>query len=298
MTQQQRIRQPIVSGQFYEEDFELLVDQIKDCFTNKFGPGEFPLNERSKHVKAIIVPHAGFMCSGACAAWAYKEMGESEFPDTFIILGTNHQSTTTSTCDLDWETPLGVVRSDKEIIQELESEGMLISNRDHQFEHSIETQLPFLQFVSKDYLKDLKIVPILVGNNYDDYTELITKILKKLEKKVIFIVSGDFTHFGSNYSYNPFNTNIKNNLTALDKSIINPLLKLDTNAFLKEINKTQATVCGKYPIAALIDILNIFDSNTPGKLMNVQLLQYYNSGDIFGDYSSAVGYAAIKFEYK
>ncbi|MBS3097212.1 AmmeMemoRadiSam system protein B, partial [Candidatus Woesearchaeota archaeon] len=83
-------RKPIVAGQFYEGDFGALDKQINDCFESKFGPGALPLGKREKNVLGIIAPHAGYVFSGPCAAWAYKEVAESKFPDLFIMLGLSH----------------------------------------------------------------------------------------------------------------------------------------------------------------------------------------------------------------
>ena len=81
------VRKPVVSGMFYESGFGELNNQIEDCFKHKFGPGDLPVNKRYKKISGVIVPHAGYLYSGQCATWAYKEIAESEFPDIFIMIG-------------------------------------------------------------------------------------------------------------------------------------------------------------------------------------------------------------------
>ena len=142
------IRKPIVAGQFYPADPEALEQELKKSFTHKFGPGSLPGKRTGKKVYAAISPHAGYFFSGAGAAHVFKEIGEAEFPDTYIILGVNHTGPWTCTSDEDWETPLGTVKCDTELAKKLGEKGIPIKNPSHHGEHSIEVQLPFLQFVS------------------------------------------------------------------------------------------------------------------------------------------------------
>ncbi|MBT7902445.1 AmmeMemoRadiSam system protein B [Candidatus Woesearchaeota archaeon] len=294
------IRKPYVAEQFYSDDFAELNDQVKNCFIKKNGPGEFSLNTRSKNIKAVIVPHAGYAYSGPCAAWAFKELGETKFPDTIIILGVNHSNNLTCCSDLDWETPFGMVKPDSEFIQKLSEENIPIENQDHEFEHSIEVQLPFLQFISKDYLKKLRIAPILIGDS--NVSEIASKIFAaitslnsnlKENRNFLIIVSSDFTHYGRNYRYIPFETGIKERVKEFDMNYIEAIKKMDSNLFLSEVNKKMGTVCGQFAIATMMELLQKLN---PNQKINVSLLQYYSSGDIIGDFKNSVSYAALKFE--
>ena len=112
------VREPSVSGQFYESSFDSLNKQIENCFHDKRGPGDLPVEKRSdQRISAVIVPHAGYMFSGACAAWAHKEIAESNFPDAFILLGPNHFGTGSGLSIGDWRTPLGLVKTHKDLIR-------------------------------------------------------------------------------------------------------------------------------------------------------------------------------------
>jgi len=288
------VRSPIVAGMFYEDDPEKLKKQIERCFfNNKFGPGSLPLKERNKKIIGIIAPHAGYQFSGMGQAWGYKELAESELADTYIVLGTNHTGIGRS-CTLldDFDTPLGIVRTDTEFAQKLIDSGFIIQNKEvHNKEHSIEVQLPFLQFVNEG--KEFKILPIAVSHNtnYELFGKKIIETAKELNRKICLICSSDFTHFGVNYAYMPFSENIKDNLEKLDKGAIEFIQKLDAWLFLNYVDETGATICGRDAIATMISACNAI-----GGKRKVKLLKYYTSGDVVNDYGNAVGYASIVIE--
>jgi AmmeMemoRadiSam system protein B len=286
------VRKPIVSGQFYADDFDELNTQIKESFNSKFGPGALPLKKRSKEILGIIAPHAGYMYSGPGAAWAYKEIAESKFADLYIMLGLSHSGFKTCISLEDWETPFGIVKTDKEFGKKLIKKGVLLNEEAHKHEHSIEVQLPFLQFANKDYLKQIKILPMIVSPDkpYDEIANMINDAIKESKLKVCIITSSDFTHFGFNYGYFPFNENIKENIYGLDKGAINYIKELNAYRFLDYTDQTGATICGKYPIAVALELSKLLG----GK--KAKLLHYYTSGDIIEDYGSAVGYASIIIE--
>jgi len=286
-------RKPIVAGMFYPADFEDLSNQINDSFHSKFGPGSLPLKKRNKEIKGIIAPHAGYKFSGPAAAWAYKEIAESKLADIYIMLGLSHQGLPSCISLEDWETPLGIVEVDKDFQSALmANSGLKQDEKAHANEHSIEVQLPFLQFANKDHLKQLKIAPIIVSEdkNYKEIAQAIVKTIEQTGKKAIIIASSDFTHYGVNYGYFPFQDNAKENMHKIDKEAIEQIKNLDPKAFLDYISNTGATICGKIPIATLIDSCKLLGAK------KAELLHYYTSGDIVKDYSSAVGYGAISVE--
>lgn len=286
-------RKPIVAGMFYESGFDGLDKQINACFNSKSGPGDLPVKKREKNIFGIIAPHAGYQFSGPCAAWAYKEIAESKFADVYIMLGLSHSGCRSCVSLEDWETPFGTIRVDKEFNRVLmANSGLKQDEGAHSQEHSIEVQLPFLQFANKDYLDKLKIAPVIISGDIDckDIARAIAKTVKQTMRKAVIIASSDFTHFGLNYGYFPFSDNIKENMYSLDKKAIEYIKKLDSARFLYHIEKTGATICGKMPIAAMIETTKLLGAK------KACLLHYYTSGDIISDYSSAVGYAAIVVE--
>lgn len=285
------LRKPIVAGQFYEKDKEKLTEQIEGCFRHRLGPGALPKKQRKGMIIGVVSPHAGYPYSGPCAAHAYKAIAESEFPDLYVLLGPSHFAFHKTCFSMDdWETPLGVAKTDGDFGGLLEANMIDIIPFPHKEEHSIEVQLPFLQYISKG--KEMRFVPIMIADDWKDTAPLIARAIKQYEsrdKKVCIITSSDFTHYGFNYGFIPFIENIKNNLYALDKGAIDEILKVNAFGFVNYCGKTGATICGRAPIAAMLTILKELAKCKAG------LLKYYTSGDMTGDYDNSVGYAAIGF---
>ncbi|MBD3248911.1 AmmeMemoRadiSam system protein B [Candidatus Woesearchaeota archaeon] len=284
-------RKPVAAGMFYEDDFSELDKQIITCFEE--GTGSLPASKKDKDIKGIIAPHAGYAFSGKCQAWAYKEVGEAEMPSVYIVLGTNH-SGIGGTCTLieDFEMPFGKVKVDKEFAKSMIGKSINENKEAHSKEHSIEVQLPFLQFVNKDRLKEVMIVPILVrhGEDYERLAKDIVNTAKQLDRKIIVIASSDFTHYGISYAYIPFTDNVNKKVHEMDKKAIEFLEKMDAFSFIEYVNTNQMTVCGAYAIAAAVETCKLLGGEK-GKL-----LRYYTSGDVTGDYGNSVGYGAILFK--
>jgi AmmeMemoRadiSam system protein B len=285
-------RKAVVAGMFYEDNEEKLDNQITKCFKSDFGPGRIPEARKEKKILGVVAPHAGYQFSGPGQAHCYKEIGEAEEADVYVILGTAHSGFETAALTMeDFETPYGIVKVDEDFAKNLIEKGAAIEDKyPHVREHSIEVQLPFLQFVNKD--KEIKIVPIVVGHNtnHKKLGRAIADISKLLGKKIIIIASSDFTHYGISYGYMPFKDNVKENLEKLDKRAIKWLEKLDEDSFLMEIEEKQMTVCGAKAIAAMIVACKELGAD------KVRVLEYYSSGDITKDWGSAVGYASIIVE--
>src|SRR3989338_5047411 len=99
------------AGELYEAKEFDLDKQITACFEDKNGPGDLPLSKRESKIQAIIAPHSAYNLSGPCAAWAYKEIAESGFPDLYIILAAGHEPTENTVGMQGYETPLGLART-------------------------------------------------------------------------------------------------------------------------------------------------------------------------------------------
>ncbi len=284
------MRSVIVAGQFYEANPRLLEKQIAECFTGKKGPGELPVSKRKGFVLGAICPHAGYIFSGMCAAWSYKEIGEAEIPDLYIIAAPSHTGFGSGISTDIWQTPLGEIRVDKKFAEAfMKKSGLKENELAHVEEHAIEVQLPFLQFVNKNDINRIKILPIVLSDDVD-YKKLamdLKETIVETGKKVCFIASSDFTHYGHNYGYVPFTSDVPERLYKLDADAIKFIIKRDDEGFLKYVYETGATICGAIPIAFMLRTV---------KFSKAELLQYYTSGDIVGDYKSAVGYASIVFK--
>ncbi len=285
-----RIREPVAAGLFYESNPKLLQQQIEQAFKDDFGPGALPIKNRTGFVYGAIVPHAGYSYSGPAAAWAYKELGEAKPAETYVILGPNHtgmggSGITTAA----FSTPFGVVRTDKKLADYLIRKGTIKEDDlPHMKEHSIEVQLPFLQFINRD-VESWKILPVVLSDDVD-YKQFATDLKEgiiDLNRDVTVIASSDFTHYGNAYRYIPFSLDVRDNIKKLDEGAIEWIKKRDDEGFLKYIENTGATICGAIPIATL---LRMMVNRKP------DFLQYYTSGDLINNYRNSVSYASIVFK--
>jgi AmmeMemoRadiSam system protein B len=288
------VREPAVGGQFYEATFDKLNKQIEECYFSKFGPGDLPVKRsEKKNVVGVISPHAGYVFSGPCAAWVHKEIAEAKFPKTFILLGPNHFGFGSGMSIEDWTTPFGIVKTDKDLIIAIkENTELKITEENHISEHSLEVQLPFIQYSNKDKIADIRIVPIVIGRDldFDSLSKKLYSVIKKVNKRVSFIISSDFTHYGRNYHYVPFSSDVANRIIELDKGAIELILKQDVNGFREYLNKTGITICGYMPILLFLAMTKYMEERP-----KAELLMHYTSGDIIGDYKNSVSYASVVF---
>jgi hypothetical protein len=286
-------RRAIVSGQFYANSEKELKEEIKKCFLSKFGIGNLPKISEKEKLIGVVSPHAGYFFSGACASHAYYRISQSKKPDVFVILGINHSGIgkSAATSLYTWETPLGDIEIDKDFTNALVQNSIVeIDETANQYEHSIEVQLPFLQFL----FKDLKFCPICLQSlSFEECEKIANEIIKAKEetkKNILVIASSDFTHYGYSYGYLPFSGSIdevKEKLYELDRNAIDAILKLDAKKFYEMVIKKEMTICGFVPITILILLSKKLGAR------NAELLKYYTSGDVIGDYGNAVGYASI-----
>ncbi|MBN1376732.1 AmmeMemoRadiSam system protein B [Candidatus Woesearchaeota archaeon] len=284
------MRKSVYAGKFYPGAVTVLDKTIKECFEDKFGPGALP-SKPDKKIKAVIVPHAGYKYSGPCAAWAYKELAEMEMPDLFILLGPNHHGNGSGISMETWDMPYGYVRVDQDFARALKEKGNIkVNEKAHAMEHSLEVQIPFIQFIYKNKLEKIKILPVLVDSNADlDKIALdLKETIMDSGKKVVFIVSSDFTHYGRDYRHLPFTSDVKKRIYEQDREAIKFIENFDAEGFLKFTDDNFMTICGVYPIALLLKTI---------KSKKVRLEQYYTSADILKtDYKNSVSYAAVIFE--
>ena len=178
------MRLPAVAGQFYPGNAAELKHQLEDMMPRA---EEMP-------VLGCVVPHAGYIYSGAVAGEVYSRLPKRE---TYVILGPNHHGlgTPVALSRDSWSTPLGVVQPDLELAEALE--GTIIDQDEiaHQQEHSIEVQIPFLQARFQEF----KILPISMGMQDEetavDVGRELALAIRKLKRNCTVIASSDFTHY-------------------------------------------------------------------------------------------------------
>ncbi len=278
------LREPAVAGYFYEANKNRLLEQIKWAFMHPLGPGKLPEGPigNVRNIIAAQVPHAGYIYSGPAAAHVYYALYQDGKPETFIILGPNHTGFGSGVAVYPkgaWKTPLGTVNIDEEFAKELlKHEPFEEDLFAHTSEHSIEVQLPFLQFV---FGNDIKIVPItLLDQRLETalkISEAILKVTEKLERDIIILASSDMSH------YEPHQTAQRKDLRAIEF-----IENIDLEGFYKYILAENVSMCGFGPVMVAMAVSRYY--NATGLL-----LKYYTSGDITGDYHAVVGYAAIIF---
>jgi len=279
------IRRPAQAGAFYEGDAESLKMQIKDCFLHEFGPGKIPDVAATglRKVVGLVSPHAGYMYSGPVAANAYYRLGVDGKPDVVVLFGPNHTGYGSALAVVNegfWRTPLGDVEVDAETANEIVRASHMVDVDDsaHRFEHSVEVQLPFLQFL---YGSGFKIVPIcFLMQDLSSARELGQTVGKVLSgKNAVIIASSDMTH------YEPQQSAVRK-----DKLALEAVEAMDEAGFYATVEANHISACGYGPIAALITAAKIMGAK------EAKLLCYKTSGDIIGDYSQpVVGYAAVCF---
>ena len=239
-------------------------------------------------IRALVAPHAGYDYSGLTASYAYKPLRKGDY-ERVILLGVNHGIRALhggAITDADsWETPLGKVNVDRDVCEKLLKDKLFVSIPvDADTEHSLEIQLPFLQ----ERLGTFKLVPVMVGDVSDDDCRRMGALLKPfIDEQTLVVASSDFTHYGRNYGYVPFRDNVEENLRKLDTGAIERINDADFKGFRDYVRKTSATICGRNPIGIL---LNIVPEDMKG-----ELVRYTTSGEMTGDFSLSVSYAAIRF---
>jgi hypothetical protein len=268
------MRKPAVAGQFYSRNAEGLREELDNCFAGTKGQGLPQLP-----AVGAVVPHAGYTYSGHVAAHVYARLPKAE---TFIIIGPNHRGigSAVSVSSETWSTPLGSVEADREFIEKLPKKIIDTDEDAHRQEHSLEVQVPFLQYAFKSF----RIVPIVMSLQDDETAkevgEEIAKAMSETKRNAIIIASSDFTH------YEPDSA-----ARQTDRQVIEAILEMDVEKMYRRIFEKDASVCGYGPIAAMLNATKKVASGG-------ELLEYATSGDVVGDKSSVVGYAGIIIKRK
>jgi AmmeMemoRadiSam system protein B len=279
-----KIRRAAYAGMFYEGQTESLRDQIEGCFNHKLGPGALPkiADGNLKDTIGLVCPHAGYMYSGPVAAHSYHYLARDGRPDLVVIFGPNHTGSGSGLAIMRegaWRTPLGEVEIDSTVADNI-VEGSNIIDVDeaaHMREHSIEVQLPWLQFL---YGSRFKFVPIcFLMQDLESSREVGIAVAKAVKgKNALVIASTDMTH------YEPQKT-----AETQDKTVLAAASKLDEKGLYSTVESLQVSMCGYGPVVAAITAAKDLGAKT-GKL-----LCYKTSGDVVGDYSAVVGYASLVF---
>jgi len=229
----QRIRKHLTTIKWYPDSKVQLQEMLGDFF-NKTAAKKIP-----GQVVGIISPHAGLSYSGQCAANAFLHLEKLQNLERVILLGVTHRIRFHGALVSDFQynsTPLGLIPVDTDVTASLANEALFRkNNRAMQDEHSLENQLPFLQYIQQKLKNNrYKIVPILISYlDKKDFAKVAASIKKHITPRTVVIASSDFTHYGSNYGYTPFYTDIKKRLTNLDMGMVHYINRLDLDGYFK-----------------------------------------------------------------
>ena len=288
-----KIRRPAVAGQFYDGSESRLQQTIEDCFLEDRGPGKLPkITNGDKNIKGIVVPHAGYIYSGAIAAHSYNILANNDFADTFIILGPNHTgmgSGVSIMAEGEWQTPLGTVSINEKLANLISKDIIDKDENAHMYEHSIEVQLPFLQYSSNK--KEFNFVPISMAmqdfETANDVGIIIAEAIKSSNEKIVLIASTDFSHAGFNYmSMPPEGLRVDEYAEKQDKLAIEQILQMNPEDLIDTVHKNNITMCGYGPVAAMLTAAKMLGAN------KAELLKYGTSYEVQPS-SSCVGYGAL-----
>jgi len=267
-----KIRNAAFAGQFYPKEKNQLEKQLLRFFAGY---------EMKNDCSAIISPHAGYIYSGKIAAKSFARL--KKFED-YILLGQNHTglgSAISIDNNEEWETPLGKIEINKELSGKIvEKSSAEFDCLAHIGEHSLEVQIPFLQYLFKEEAKKPKIIPIIISE--DNLAEIheLGKVLASLSQKENFgiIASSDFSHFIS-----------EKQAKKLDFEAISYITNIDPKGFHAKVNTINLSICGYLPITCLL-----YYCKEKG-LKSAEIEAYATSGDLTADYDNIVAYCSICF---
>lgn len=275
-------RQPAVAGSFYPANPTDLSAMLKQLFA-KAEP-----SRDIKNVIAVISPHAGYVFSGEVAASAMNQIDPARAYDNIFIIGSSHHIAFEGASIYtqgNFITPLGSVKVNSKLAKELINKFSVFSNRTdaHDREHSLEVQLPFLQYRLQ---KEFSIVPIVLGTQSPETCKQIAEALQPyLNTKNLFVISTDFSH------YPPYADAVNVDKATTDAILTNSsqnLLQSLIDVEQKKIPNCATSLCGW---TSVLTLLYMTENNPDVQFTHVQ---YKNSGDSpYGDRKQVVGYNAL-----
>jgi AmmeMemoRadiSam system protein B len=265
------IRKPVVAGQFYPGSAAELIKEIEK-FTDKLAV--------KAEAIACMLPHAGYTYSGRVAV---ETVSRINIKDKIILLGPNHTGNGAPfsiQAQGTWQTPLGDLEIDSDLAKNIlaRSQYLKEDSAAHLSEHSLEVELPILQFFRKSF----QIVPIcILSDDLDILKEIGASVAEavcetKQEGSVLIVASSDMTH------YEP-----QPQASKKDRAAIEAILDLDIEQLTRKVQDLNITMCGYAPVCAMLVCAKLLGA-TIG-----ELVKYQTSGEITGDNTSVVGYAGI-----
>lgn len=266
-----KVREPAVAGQFYPSSRQGLEKQI-EALINK--------DTDKLDIIACILPHAGYIYSGRVAG---ETVSRINIKQKIIILGPNHTGYGAQFSIMAsgiWQTPLGEVKIDSQLTQQLLAHSKYLREDElaHTYEHSLEVELPFLQYFKNDF----EIAPIVIlSDDINVLKEIGREIAKSInasgiKNSVMLIASSDMTHYES-----------QEQAQKKDQVAIKAIMELNEDKLMQNIQKLNISMCGYAPV-----IVTLVTAKLLGAKL-AELVKYQTSGDVTSETDSVVGYAGI-----
>ncbi len=238
-----------------------------------------PMIEKRRAI-SVIVPHAGFEYSGPVAGAVFSS---TELPEVFVILGPNHRHVRSRFAIMKegiWQTPLGEVPVNNDLANAIGTNSdLLIDDSDaHEHEHSLEVQLPFIQYLKDDF----SIVPISIAyeTSYEELEELghaISKAIQSQKEGVLIVASTDMSHYVS-----------QKEAEMKDSLAIEEIKRLDAHGLYNVVSHENISMCGYQPTASTI-VASLDLGAT-----QAEVVKYQTSGEVTKNFQEVVGYAGIR----
>lgn len=275
------VRSPTFAGRFYPDSAPVLKLAVQ-----KFMEDAVPA--RVKDPVAIIVPHAGYLYSGQICADGYRQVSGRPY-DTVVILGTNHTNPGFGKISVfsgdGYRTPLGIAGVDKGMASALAAADpdCVLEDLLHVREHSVEVQVPFVQFL----FPKARIVPVIVGTQEVDACQRFGRALAKVIRgtRTLIVASTDLSHYPDAKDAAAVDGETLAAVATLDATVLHEKIRSLMN---RHVPNLDTCACGEAPMMAAMTAAKALGA-TAGTVVS-----YLNSGDVpVGERERVVGYAAV-----
>ncbi|KRX00104.1 hypothetical protein PPERSA_07211 [Pseudocohnilembus persalinus] len=298
-------RKALKAGTWYTAEKQLLQKELQNWLQNcKIQQQIIP---QIKSFKALIGPHAGLSYCGKTGAYAYQYLiNKNNNKLNVFLLGPSHRHRMFK-CGLtqfdEFETPLGNIQINQQILQELAKNNDLFETLPKEAdlnEHSLELHLPWIQQMLKN--TNFQLIPIMVGGIDKHQMQMYGKLLAPYfdDENTVFIISSDFCHWGERFGYTFYKneqkqgqqkkTPIYQSIQNLDKQGIQIIEKQDLKQFQQYLDDTGNTICGRRPIQILLETIN---QSKNKQQIKTSFLSYDQSGQCLEKTDSSVSYASL-----
>lgn len=274
-----------MAGTFYAGTESALRRQIEGCFRHPAGPGALltAAGQGPRRVLGVLSPHAGYKYSGPVAVHGFSQVAADGTPELVVILGPDHYGVGADVAisrHATWRTPLGETPVATDLAEALAASGLAqFDDRAHEVEHSLEVQLPFLQYL---FGSGFRVLPIAMANQSSDTSLRLGAILAPLlaGANALLVASSDFSH------YVPHDEAVRR-----DREALVAIGNLEPERLPAVIDLYNVTMCGPGPVMAVMSACRELGAT------QVSILKYATSGDTSGDRWRVVGYASVAFRW-